>query len=229
MVVLVILRNSSRERLSVRNFLLNGNVAIAETAAATAEPTGDARALPVPPPVIVTETDGGKPATSCSCKAVPLFRSDVYQEQLSQRITWLNMSSLELLMKNHPNFPYSMIVNTSKEFCELLPSLHEWVMDADPLWKKFGIKRIKVNVEITILISITFIYTFLYPYVHLPNHLFVGISINHLQNRMGRNVLSSRGGPWHDLFPLLRLPGQPPPRRSVHEWTTFTLTNVENV
>lgn len=124
-VVLVILRNSSRERLSVRNFLLNGNVAIAETAAATAEPTGDARALPVPPPVIVTETDGGKPATSCSCKAVPLFRSDVYQEQLSQRITWLNISSLELLMKNHPNFPYSMIVNTSKEFCELLPSLHE--------------------------------------------------------------------------------------------------------
>ncbi|ROT70319.1 hypothetical protein C7M84_011419 [Penaeus vannamei] len=124
-VVLVILRNSSRERLSVRNFLLNGNIAIAETAAATAEPTGDARALPVPPPVIVTETDGGKPATSCSCKAVPLFRSDVYQEQLSQRITWLNMSSLELLMKNHPNFPYSMIVNTSKEFCELLPSLHE--------------------------------------------------------------------------------------------------------
>lgn len=130
MVVLVILRNSSKERLYVQNFLLNGNVAFNgniafnEMASTTVDPKTDAGSISDLLPVIVKAKEGEEPPTSCTCKTAPLFRPEVYQEQLSNPVSWLNMSSLEVLMKHHPNFPYSMIVNTNKEFCELLPSLH---------------------------------------------------------------------------------------------------------
>ncbi|XP_042870119.1 uncharacterized protein LOC122251934 [Penaeus japonicus] len=72
----------------------------------------------------VEETEGFLP-TSCTCKTAPLRRSHIYEEQLSLPLPWFNVTSRQFLAKRHPNFPYSLVTNTSENWCHLMPPPHE--------------------------------------------------------------------------------------------------------
>ncbi|XP_037801383.1 uncharacterized protein LOC119596287 isoform X2 [Penaeus monodon] len=125
-ILLFILRHFSSEiRYIQKRIGLQGRSVINETKI-DYEVLSDPVPISIPQTVFVIEKkeEKEKVPTSCACKAIPLRRSAFYQGQLSMMLSWKNQTSLQVLAKQHPNFPHSLLVNTSENFCELMPPPH---------------------------------------------------------------------------------------------------------
>lgn len=64
------------------------------------------------------------PPTSCSCSPTPDFDAKRYKKQLSLPISWLNLTSRQVLKKQHPNFPLDLLTNSHRRWCHLMPLPH---------------------------------------------------------------------------------------------------------
>ncbi|XP_069164316.1 uncharacterized protein [Procambarus clarkii] len=73
---------------------------------------------------------------SCECKMKKVLGGSLIVQDLELVMAWLNMTSLEYLVKHHPNLPIDLIYNVSRtQSCGLLPSIFsiEWV---NKYWQK---------------------------------------------------------------------------------------------
>lgn len=59
---------------------------------------------------------------SCTCALVPMLHEDVYNEYLSQPISGLNLTTIQVLKRQHPNFPVDLLLDVNGKWCDLLPS-----------------------------------------------------------------------------------------------------------
>ncbi|XP_069970324.1 uncharacterized protein [Penaeus vannamei] len=60
--------------------------------------------------------------TSCACALAPLSHEELYNEYLSQPVSWMNLSTRQVLEKQHPNFPVDLLSSVGGGWCNLLPS-----------------------------------------------------------------------------------------------------------
>nr|XP_045611506.1 uncharacterized protein LOC123766440 isoform X2 [Procambarus clarkii] len=61
---------------------------------------------------------------SCECKMKKVLGGSLIVQDLELVMAWLNMTSLEYLVKHHPNLPIDLIYNVSRtQSCGLLPSI----------------------------------------------------------------------------------------------------------
>lgn len=62
--------------------------------------------------------------SSCVCSLSSMSHADVYKEQLSLVIPWLNLTTRQALERNHPNFPVNLLKSFDGKWCSLLPLPH---------------------------------------------------------------------------------------------------------
>ncbi|XP_037801301.1 uncharacterized protein LOC119596197 [Penaeus monodon] len=97
------------------------------------------------------EEDLDSVSTSCTCGLAPLQHEELYSEYLSQPVLWLNLSTRQVLEKQHPNFPLELLSNVNRGWCDLLPS------PIDIEWHNIYYQSLKVSENTSYLLYSAFL------------------------------------------------------------------------